>query len=308
MNENEGLQLLAPLRELDPDARSSVDIEKAKRVGRRTSRRRAVVGAAAVVGVFALVGIGVPALSGAFSHGAVAPAVTPAEFNPLIEVVTVGTAGGFQPQSYQTGRTQQVIRLGRADGGTGTGTITVYPPGPKPEQPSSTSGTALSFEWTPGAWAWIMLSGPDPDMPARADRVRQSVNAVPNKFAKVPFTLDRSAEDWMKLSTIATFYDNQPGDPSRVTLHFTRDGLPGNPSMSIMATEDSYGPGVKENLGGHEATVTEAYVAVTDRASTLKAVAITDQSSIPAAKEVIATLQFVPDATNPAKWVTNLFR
>ncbi|MFC0114786.1 hypothetical protein [Kibdelosporangium aridum] len=303
MNENDGLQLLAPLRELDPDARSSVDIEKAKRVGRRTSRRRAVVGAAAVVGVFALVGIGVPALSGAFSRGAVAPAVPPAEFNPLIEVVTVGTAGGFQPQSYETGRTQQVIRLKRADGGTGSGTIIVYPPGPKPDMPPG-----LSFEWTPGAWAWIRLDGPEPDMQARADRVRQSVNAVPNKFAKVPFTLDRSAEDWMKVSNIATFYDNRPGDPSRVTLNFSRDGLPGTPSMSIVASEDGYGPGVKENLGGHEATVTEAYVAVTDRASGLNAIAMTDPSSIPAAKQVIATLEFVPDATNPAKWVTNLFR
>ncbi|RSM76032.1 hypothetical protein DMH04_36600 [Kibdelosporangium aridum] len=316
MNENEGLRLLAPLRELDPDTQSSVDIDKAKRLGRRTSRRRAVVGAAAVVGVFALVGIGVPALSGAFTRGAVAPAVTSAEFNPLVEVVTVGTAGGFRPNWYKTGQDRQTIELVRADGGTGGGTITVYPPGVQPDDPNQKLPSSdmhmgsVSFEWTRGAWAHVSLGGPEPDMQARAERVRQSVVAKSQRV-KAPFSVAKSALGDMKPAVVTRMYDER--EPIKLTVEFSPSGRPERGGMAFTATVGAYGPGSKEDIGGHEATVVGneygvEYIGISDRGSTMNLTVWNVGDQLPLAKQVISSVRFVPDATNPANWVEEVVR
>jgi hypothetical protein len=71
-------------------------------------------------------------------------------------------------------------------------------------------------------------------------------------------------------------------------------------------TEDALHLG--QTIGGHQATVGENFVAFTDPASKLHLIITAEPDGIPAAKELVARVQFVPDATNPAKWVPGLFR
>ncbi|MCE7009024.1 hypothetical protein LWC34_40360 [Kibdelosporangium philippinense] len=317
MTENEGQRMLAPLRELDPDTRSTVDVTKAKVAGRRMSRRRIVAGAVAVAGVFALIGASVPILSSAYSADPVAPAVTEPAFGPLYEAVTVGKAGGFRPNLYKTGRDRQTIDLVRDDGSTGGGLITVYPPGAARDEmgvkgpgPGMFAGD-VKFEWAPGALATVQVVGPEPDMQARAEQIRQSVAVAKDKKVKVPFTVDKAALGALKVAAVITMYD--PTEPIKVTVLLSASEAVERGSMMLTATLGGYGPGPKEKLGDHEATVVGndygvEYIGISDRGSKMNLTTWNVIDQLALAKAVIGSVRFVPDATNPANWADNPIR
>ncbi|MEV0620555.1 hypothetical protein AB0I81_45035 [Nonomuraea sp. NPDC050404] len=196
-------ELLQPLRDAGPGAGGGVDVGRAVRAGRRRVRtRRAAAVAASVAATLAIV---VPSALWPRTEPPVTPAAPvtadPRAFEVSTPAFVVGSAGGFTPDTYETGRYQQVITLRSADPARrDTAVITMYAPGrlqpggdPLPpvngRRARSTSG-GVAWEWAPGAWGTVTLREPDRD---KAHRVAQSVLARPGRPVTVPFTVDQRA-------------------------------------------------------------------------------------------------------------------
>ncbi|WP_218005224.1 hypothetical protein, partial [Actinomadura macra] len=130
------------------------------------------------------------------------PAAPAGYFDPQRRAFTVGSAGGFAPESYRPGRDVQRIMLRvehpggalRADGVVEMYPAGALPPGsggrtpagrPAPDvhghrayvlaTPVLRAGAVeLAWEWRPGAWGFVSLRGPGANE-TRAQRVAQSV-------------------------------------------------------------------------------------------------------------------------------------
>lgn len=206
--ERDGQQLLAPLRDDAPD-QSTVDINKAVRTGTRRVRvRQAVVAGVAAV-VTGLAAVAVPAI---VAHPRTTePARPAAELSVLSQQFTVGSAGGFTPISYETGRFQHRVELGPASGDApDRASVTMYPRGRSPwnlggEQAADVNGrkafwlpspvtdqaagTEIAWEWSDGGWAFAYVHSTRPDARDLAHRVAESVAAGPDNPVAVPFTV-----------------------------------------------------------------------------------------------------------------------
>ncbi|MBP2321158.1 hypothetical protein JOF56_001543 [Kibdelosporangium banguiense] len=215
--EEEGIGLLAPLRDAAPAERSKVDVVQAVRTGRRQSRRRVVAGMLAAAGLVIVAGVGVPMLIHNLPD-ATAPAHSTEGFDLLKRVVTVGSAGGFTPDTYETSVGRQVIKLIRADGGQGTATIEVFPPMNSPYPPAYPGlgkraadvngreaywiepGPVLVWSWAEDSWATVYWENvPDSDVMDKIHRVAQAV--LPGESpVTVPFRISR--EDGLALTSV----------------------------------------------------------------------------------------------------------
>jgi hypothetical protein len=201
--DEDGAVLLAPLRDVEPGPGSGVSIRAAVRAGRRHGRRRALATLATAVSVTALCVAGVPALLGSLPDNTTVGADA-AEFSIALQAVAVGSAGGYTPVSYRTGRRVQVAELARADGHTGAARVTAYAPGHQPHVDTGTPATDVngrSAYWQPdpseptlavrgpgGVWVIVSVSGTDIDLVERAHRVGQSVRFGANIPVTLPFT------------------------------------------------------------------------------------------------------------------------
>ena len=220
--EQDGAHLLAPLRTAGPESPSGVDVRRALRVGRRRARiRHAAIGAGGTGAVVAAV-----ASVGVFLH-VLAPSdprpAAPGEdgFDVLHRAFRVGSAGGFTPDTYETGRYRQRIVLRAADPRDDTGTdavVVMYAKGRTPQSagaPGRPSGrpalpvdghrallltapvirpgaTELAWEWRPGAWGFVSLKGPGADV-GRAEKVALSVRTGANDAVTRPVTVPAHA-------------------------------------------------------------------------------------------------------------------
>lgn len=236
--------LLAPLRAVEPAQRTTVDVGRAIRTGKR--RKRIRVGLAALAAVV----LSVVALSPALlrSPDPVPEPAGTAEFDVLRQVVRVGSAAGYTPRFYETGRYRQTIGLSRADDPTEPGgTVTVYARGRHPEQtgpdweprgqraPDVHGRRAvwpvhgeLAWEWSPGAWATVRLDAGFLDLRDRAHRVAQSVLPGADTPVRVPLTVDGST--FGRVGLVGVRVATRPG-PEVAALVFAGSDLSGAPQV-----------------------------------------------------------------------------
>src|SRR5882762_8709423 len=129
--EEEGVQLLAPLRAMEPGVQSGVDVTRAIRRGKTHSRRRVMLGAVAAAVLIAVPVTVVPSLvhNATTDQPATPPVPMVGEFDMFTHVMSVGTAGGFAPYAYRTGRFEQAVDVAHTPGGRGYGRVTIYAPG-----------------------------------------------------------------------------------------------------------------------------------------------------------------------------------
>ncbi|RAS68937.1 hypothetical protein C8D87_1021015 [Lentzea atacamensis] len=193
MSEDDGARLLGPLRSVDVPASGGVSVSRAIRSGKRTKALRV-----AAAGVFVLIAAGVlPVL--------IRPDPDPVAmggFDPLVRTISAGSAGGFTPEVYVTGREKQMIVLRPERGGDQSAGVVVnaartvgVPQGEAmPDVDGKRAlwtGTYLAVEWARDAWAFVTVEG-FPDDRERAHRVAQSLRFDEHVQIKVPYTVETS--------------------------------------------------------------------------------------------------------------------
>lgn len=289
---DDGARMLAPLRDAEPAGASTVDVAKAVRVGTRRRRTRQAVSVAAAVAVVAVVLAIVPAvLSG---RNETAPANPVAGFDLLSQRLTVGSAGGFTPVSYETGRYRQQVRLVPApdspQGTPETASVTAYASG-RADRPvgderapdvygkrafwsSGTSGTELAWEWARDAWVFVHVDGTGEHARELAHRVAQAVRTDADTAVRVPFTIappggglevvgvitpyGTSTDPYAGALLVLGSHDS-PGTEDRVLVGVLRD-----PAKDLVTGGSrEVGPS-NTQLGGQQATVTETAVSIFD--------------------------------------------
>lgn len=180
----DGHDLLAALRDAAPTTPSTVDVGRAIRVGQRRRRTRQLAGVVAVATVTAIIAAIVPALWGR----PLPPARPLGAFDLMRHELSVGSAGGFTPISYETGRYRQRATLTPVDGSARRASVTTYAAG-RQSDPEGTrapdvnghhafwvSGRAeVAWEWAPNAWTFAEVTGAGDDGRTLAHRVAQSV-------------------------------------------------------------------------------------------------------------------------------------
>ncbi|GCE00145.1 hypothetical protein [Embleya hyalina] len=219
--EHEGARLLAALRETPPVGcdEPGVYVARAIRDGRRTVRARralAVVGGAVAVAMIALVTVvlATPSRDGRFGPAA------GGGFDVRERTFRVGSAGGYTPVSYETGRFRQRVTLGPEKPGAAPelaatrATVTMYAAGRFPATASAAGAGApsvrerpavwligptpvdgrleLAWQWARDAWAVVSLTGPAADA-ERARHIAESVLPGSRVPVRVPLTLDPGA-------------------------------------------------------------------------------------------------------------------
>lgn len=262
--ERDAIRLLDPLREVEPETPSSVSVPRAVHHGRRRARNRRLAGvAAAVVMSLAVVSSVVGALTPDPPADPGAPG--PAEFGALQMAFTVGSAAGYTPLTYETGRYKQVVELvgtSQPDDATQV-TVTMFSARPLYQQgtarpwypgndrapdvnghpaywqpptsllPDGTYRTSaaqaaeLAWEWADGAWAFVAVYGPDEDDRAKAHRVAESVAPAGDQDVTMPFTIPRAAVEADELTGAIVSYGRagQANGRIRAFLIFSNDTL-----------------------------------------------------------------------------------
>lgn len=319
--------LLAPLRELEPDTPSQVDVGRAVLDVRRRVRRRRVLGATAAVAVAALVVATVPSVAGGLLDRK-PPAESGAgltEFDVMRQSFRVGSAAGFTPLTYETERYVQKVTLVPATPGAGEHRATVsmfardglgpdWKPAAEPDNEpapdvngrravwmTGVPGTAnLAFEWADGAWAIVEVRGDDARI--RAHRVAQSVEAGVDVPVTVPFTLSRAqVERYQVVGTTVSYGQTGRSDGNlRATLMF---GLGSSPDLVVGVQQDGAGkpPGaetVVRNLG-HGFRAFAEYTSPN---------LVTQVSKEQRLGELLGSVRLVGSPTNPEYWVSDPLR
>ncbi|MFG1958976.1 hypothetical protein [Nonomuraea sp. NPDC049028] len=237
-------RLLDPLREAEPPGSGTIDLARAMRTGRRRVRARRVMSAAAGVGAVVAVIVGGTALGRTALPPEPQPISRPAGFDVLTRMFTVGSAGGFTPDSYETGYDHQRVRLRLADpakADTADALVEMYPRGRSPfaalspsdgetappvngrpaywpSRPLLRSGAAeMVWEWAPGAWGVVSVKGARMDEDT-AHRVAQSVLPITGDRVEVPFTLADGGPAGPLSGTVASY--PQRAEPARVGLRY----------------------------------------------------------------------------------------
>ncbi|WP_242894790.1 hypothetical protein [Actinomadura litoris] len=205
--DRETVRLLGALRGFEAPAGGAVDTGRAVRSGRRRVRARRAAAAASTAAAIAAI-----AVSAALAQRAAGPGPEPRpvasveRFDARRHAFTVGSAGGFAPESYRPGRDVQRITLRvehpggalRADGIVEMYPAGGLPPGSGGRPPSGRrapdvhghrayflpspvlrpGAVELAWEWKPGAWGFVSLKGQGVDE-ERARRVALSVLPAP---------------------------------------------------------------------------------------------------------------------------------
>jgi hypothetical protein len=208
--------LLKALHETPDESTESISIDRAIHDGRRTIRRRRVLGGLAVVGVVGVASTTRPLLS-TFRE-------TPAAGTPAYELFPVwdrefdaDTSDIFQPYSYLASHRFHLIRLtstASPDVGGPIAAATLYARGLRSAPPASArrlddiagrpayvlldhdAGVTITWEYADGAWGEVAIFAGYSDGALRAHRIAQKIRwrPVPAPL-KVPFTIPRRTVD-----------------------------------------------------------------------------------------------------------------
>ncbi|WP_067482838.1 hypothetical protein [Actinomadura hibisca] len=216
----DGRRLLAPLRGAEPGP-GGVDIAEALRAGRHRARARRAGGVTLAAGVVAAVAVASTMLGRAMPPDRQQrPVAPPTQFELTRQFFRVGSAGGFAPDTYETGRYRQRVHLVVSDPASNRradGVIMLYPrdrltgadgqrwapSGPKAppvhdrpavylDRPIVRAGAVeVAWEWAPGAWAIASLKGDGVDREV-AQRTAQSVLPDGNATVMPPVSVPPS--------------------------------------------------------------------------------------------------------------------
>ncbi|GAA1678711.1 hypothetical protein GCM10009745_22940 [Kribbella yunnanensis] len=205
--------LLKALREAPDESTESISIDRAIHDGRRTIRRRRVLGTLGVVGVVAAASSARP-LFNAFREPPVA-GPPPGRFQPLQiwgREFDVGTAGGFQPYQYITGRIFHMVALTSTARPTNeaTAVATLYAPGLRSAPLSAalqlepiegrpvyvvgedSGATTITWEYADHCWGTVAVYTDPAGRAARARHVAESIHRRKTPVPlTVPFTVPR---------------------------------------------------------------------------------------------------------------------
>lgn len=207
--------LLKALRETPDEDLAGVSIDRAIRDGRRTVRRRRVLGGAAVVALIAAVSATPLVLDAVRPDkpqpvGPVPTTVQP--FDVWSRAFDVGSAGGFTPHSYTSARRWQSVTLVPAEnsGLDASATATMYATGayaspiqgdrlddiqgrPVYVLVQDLKKVEVAWRYSDNGWATVTVSGSR----ASADRARHVAESIQLRDKAVPltvpFTIGRSA-------------------------------------------------------------------------------------------------------------------
>ncbi|MFF1823285.1 hypothetical protein ACFVWG_38650 [Kribbella sp. NPDC058245] len=206
--------LLKALRDAPDESTESISIDRAIHDGRRTVRRRRVLGGLAVVAVVGVASTARPILN-AFQEPPVAGPPPYEPFEIWGREFDGGTAGGFQPYQYVTGRRFQIIALARTDRADPTdpsAVATLYAPGLQPAvavgpairtlEPiegrpvhvviEDTGAATITWKYADDAWGTVAVYTDQTDRVARARHVAESIHRRKSPAPlKVPFTVPR---------------------------------------------------------------------------------------------------------------------
>lgn len=205
--------LLKALREAPDEPTESISIDRAIQDGRRTIRRRRVLGGIAVVGIVGAASSARPLLN-AFHEPPVAGPL-PGVYQPFQiwgREFDVGTAGGFTPYEYVTGRRFQIIALARTDHPAVDGpaaVATLYASGlrsvptaalqlesiegrPAYLTSETSGGTTITWEYADFSWGTVTVHTDHSDRAQRARHIAESIHRrkTPARVT-VPFIVPR---------------------------------------------------------------------------------------------------------------------
>jgi hypothetical protein len=339
--EREIEKLLAPLREDVPAPTSRVSIEQAVVAGRRRLRARSrLAGAAVALAVVMVCGLLAVALRG--PGGADSVAAPTGGFDVLTRSFQVGSAGGFTPRSYESGRHRQQVQLRPerpAPGQIGQATVTLYAPGHLPPSlppdwaPSgrrmpdvygreavlldtpvtAPGGVELAWRWSDTAWAFAHLDADFPDLAQRAHRVAQSVLPVPAEPLAVPFTVLPPGD--LQITGVRVPV-GEGGERGAVLFGEGGDAPPIGPDFGVaVSLRSDLTPGpdapVTGVVAGRSASVRADRVILFDVAPGLSVVAEAAPGARgdPAALEALAaSVELAGDPGDPATWPTRPVR
>ncbi|GAA1549056.1 hypothetical protein GCM10009804_01720 [Kribbella hippodromi] len=276
--------LLKALRETPDPNPAGVSIDRAMRDGRRTVRRRRILGGAAVVALIAAVSA-TPIVLHAVRPDRIQPAapgqVVPGQVVPFgvwSRAFDVGSAGGFTPRLYTSSKRWQSVKLVAADNSGlapgATAVATMYAPGAWPGATGDRrladiegrpvyllaqdpSGVRIAFRYSNDGWATVSDSGTGAT-PERARHVAEGIQlrAKPAPVT-VPFSFARSAVESDQVVAVAAPH-GAPVAPETYSV-LLGDADPVDPDATGSLTTVGVvrpAPAVKPTMtiGGHPAT------------------------------------------------------
>jgi len=245
---------------------SGISIDRAIQDGRRTVRRRRVLGGIAVVAVIAAASTSPLLLRDRDKVEPVGPpghgqSPTISRFSLWSRAFEAGTAGGFTPATYTTGTTAQQIRLRPASAADrdSTAGVTMLAPGIDPAhlpteknyvwstgnrigdidgrpayelKQAAQAGpfVIVAWQYADNGWGLAWMAGPA----ARLDRARQiaaSVHRGVGQPVTVPFTVSRAAIG-PELRVISVSIPYGAGAPTtQYALGLAPDGVTSDPQL-----------------------------------------------------------------------------
>ncbi|MEU0091426.1 hypothetical protein [Kribbella sp. NPDC006257] len=261
--------LLKALRETpDPVGTEGISVDRAVQDGRRTVRRRRVVGGLAVVALIAAACTS-PLLLNAVrdrDDGApVAPAPgTVQPFSIWSQAFEAGSAGGFTPSAYRTGRYWQQITMLPASAAVGDSwaAATMLAPGFEPGvesgwaaktpiediagQPAFLLGQAkysivIAWQYAANSWGMITMTGPGTQLD-RARHIAESVHRGIGRPVTVPFTVSRAAiGSELEVTSVSTPFGTDPAaaGPPQYMLNLDVGNGPEAPGLLPPARQQS---------------------------------------------------------------------
>ncbi|MEV4310912.1 hypothetical protein [Actinocrispum sp. NPDC049592] len=279
----DGARLLAPLRDVDPDLRSGVDVTRAVKTGRRRRRSRLVVAAVGVVAVLGLSALVAPGLvSGLRENPPATGLADPTLFDMRSFPLQVGTAGGYKPLMYSVMRVKASVSLVRTDGRPGTGEVSMYPRTRFQPDPAAAGFPAAQppiegrrVFWMPGEatptlvmeygtdrWVQVTIEDDQPDLRNRVYHVAESV-AFTSADVQLPFTISPTEAGLpSNLLEIQNTVPLSPPETSVVKLSF--EPLGRTPQVTITATPQAPSITTNEVINGHAAAVSPGEIILRD--------------------------------------------
>ncbi|WP_279578990.1 sigma factor [Fodinicola feengrottensis] len=294
-DEQDGVRLLSSLRDSEPDGPIAVDVRRAVRSGRRQVRVRQaalpIAGAIAVVALVAGVAFAV------HQPQTPTPAAHSGSFDVRRQAFHVGSAGGFTPVTYETGRYRQVIQLVPADDQAmpaTDATVTLYAAGwypyrngqewsPGGESADSVDGhrarwlappmirsgaVELAWEYAPGAWGFVSLRGPSASRD-RAYKVALSVWPGAHDAVPMPAQIKASALGGTQVVGTISPIGTKSWATRVVEVLYGSDDPPMPPNsdtgyVGVGLQQPPDTPAATTQIGGKPAAVTPTRISFTD--------------------------------------------
>ncbi|WP_112248578.1 hypothetical protein [Kribbella monticola] len=239
--------LLQALREDTTPDTGGISVDRAIQDGRRTVRRHRIAGGAAVIALIAAVSTAPLLLNGiGNSDDGVAVAPSPGSvqfFGVWSQVFEAGSAGGFTPYRYKTGRYWQEIALRPATTGLGKEAwagVTMLAQGIEPETSDKSwaekspianiedrpaylldqakASVRIAWQYAENSWGIVTVTGYSAAQVDRARQIAESVHRGAGRPVTVPFTVSRAAiGSELEVTSVSTPIGSGTPDPTTPT-------------------------------------------------------------------------------------------